>query len=105
MATTKKSSVKKRATTTKRTSVKTRRSTSKSQSRPVRIPAPRSLRLERDRDNFMETKVTDQSIYWIVFGIVVIAFASWILKVQADLQDVYDKIERDSYAVVEKPKK
>lgn len=97
MATTKKSSVKKRVSSAKKSAAKSR------STRPVRISAPQSLRLEKDRDNFMNTTLTNQSVYWIVFGIVVIAFASWILKVQADIQDIYDKIEQNHYAVIETP--
>lgn len=104
MATTKKTSTKKKASPTKRAAVKSSSAARvKSNSRPVRKSAPKSLRLEKDQDNFMDTKLSNQSLYWIVLGIAVIAFAVWILKVQADVQGIYDKIESNSQAVMQTP--
>lgn len=63
----------------------------------------RSFRLEKQREPFMQTSPTIQSLYWLILGIVVVAFAVWIYTLQAQVQDIYDQIDRvnaESEAVV-----
>ena len=98
MANTSNKSSTKKSTTKKKTAVRKKTAASK---------APVSFKLEQDRDNFTSTKFTSQSLYWIIFGIVVIAFALWVTKLQSDIQDIYDRIDSAQNTVqtpVKKPK-
>jgi hypothetical protein len=42
---------------------------------------------------FMSTAVTEQTIYWAVLGIVVLAFGAWVLVVNDRIQRIYDQID------------
>lgn len=42
----------------------------------------------------MSTKPTVQTLYWLVIGVVVVAFSLWILKLQDDISKIYDSIDR-----------
>jgi hypothetical protein len=41
----------------------------------------------------MQTKFTEQTIYWLIIGVVVIALAAWVLSIQVQLNDMYDQID------------
>jgi hypothetical protein len=62
-------------------------------------PAIKSFRVSPRDEPFMSMSLTRQSLYWVVLGIVVIAFAVWILKLQSDIQDIYDSIDYAEAAI------
>ncbi len=46
---------------------------------------------------------TKQSLYWLVLGVIVICFATWILKLQSDIQAIYDSIDANSDTTIMQP--
>ena len=48
------------------------------------------------QSQFMQTRVTEQTIYWLIIGAAVIALAVWVLSLQRQLNDIYDQIQIDS---------
>lgn len=46
---------------------------------------------------FMETRFTDQTLYWLIFGIAAITFALWLFSLDSKVRDLYDQIEANSY--------
>ena len=52
-----------------------------------------SLKLAPETENFMSVKITMQTVYWVIICLLSLAFALWILTVQADINNLYDQIE------------
>lgn len=52
-----------------------------------------SLKLAPETENFMNVKITMQTAYWVIICLLSLAFALWILTVQADINNLYDQIE------------
>ena len=42
---------------------------------------------------FMEFKTSEETIYWIIFGVVSIMFALWIFSIDTRVQNMYDQID------------
>lgn len=85
----------KAAATTKRTSTKKR--ATKKASKPLLS----QLRIERRAEDrpFLEFRITEQTLYWLILGVVSIVFALWILTLDARVQKLYDEIDANSYSV------
>lgn len=45
------------------------------------------------RSNFFEVRLTEQSLYWTIFGIASIAFALWLYSLDARVRDLYDQVD------------
>ena len=75
-----KSSAPKKASVTKKTVTK-------------KQPKMESFRLAKETEPFMRAKITDQTIYWLIIGVMSITFVLWIVKFQADIDTLYDQIE------------
>jgi len=58
--------------------------------------AAKPFALQTEERPFMSFQPTVQSLYWIILGIVVIAFTVWIMKLQSDIQAIYDNIDMNS---------
>lgn len=86
MAVSKKKPATKKSTATKKPSQARR--TSKSSASRAQSANPQS--------QFMQTKVTQQTIYWLIIGAAVIALTVWVLSLQRQLNDIYDQIQIDS---------
>lgn len=56
-------------------------------------PKMKSFRLAKETEPFMRAKITDQTIYWLIIGVMSITFVLWIVKFQADIDTLYDQIE------------
>lgn len=52
--------------------------------------------LRAEEQSFMTFRVTKQTLYWLVLGLVVILFTVWIMKLQADVQSIYDQIDANT---------
>lgn len=52
-----------------------------------------SLKLAPETEDFMSLKVSMQTAYWVILCLLSLAFALWILTVQADINNLYDQIE------------
>ena len=96
-------------TTTKKTPVKkastARKSSPKKSTNKKSVSAVASLRnqlrLQREETEFMTFRITRQTLYWLVLGVVVIMFTLWLTKLQADIQDLYDQIDANTAAISE----
>ncbi len=86
MAASKKKPATKKSTATKKPS-QARRTSKSSASRTQSTSA---------QSQFMQTRVTEQTIYWLIIGAAVIALAVWVLSLQRQLNDIYDQIQIDS---------
>lgn len=42
---------------------------------------------------FFTFRITNQTLYWSIFSIVVLAFGIWIIQLQIEIQGLYDAIE------------
>jgi len=56
----------------------------------------RSLRLIKDSKPFMSGSFSRETAYWIILGVVVIAFTLWITELQSDINEIYDSIDSSS---------
>ena len=80
---------------TKKTPTK-KTATKKPVKRPAAKKAPAKASgvvLTPDNGAFMTFRLTRQTVYWLVLGTVVVLFSIWILRLQSDIQSIYDKIE------------
>lgn len=56
--------------------------------------------------SFFEFRITQQTLYWLVLGLVSIIFALWIVTLDSRIQKLYDEIDASTYSVdVPMPKK
>lgn len=46
---------------------------------------------------FFEARFTEQSLYWIIFGLAAITFALWLFSLDAKVRDLYDQIDANTY--------
>lgn len=99
--TTKKTTEPQKKTSVKKTSV-TKKSTASKKPTTVVVPKknikPRSTKMEsfkpyKEKQNFMEFKITQQTVYWAIIGISVLCLGLWILKVQTEVYAIYDQID------------
>lgn len=72
--------------TKKANTKKTRAKKAPVKSRPVALT-------HESASDFMTFRFTKQTLYWAVLGAVVLLFTVWILKLQSDIQAIYDQIE------------
>ena len=42
---------------------------------------------------FMQTKFTEQTIYWLIIGAAVIALVVWVLSIQVKMDDMYNDMD------------
>ena len=50
--------------------------------------------------DFMQTKFTEQTVYWLIIGVAVIALAAWVLSLQVQLNEMYDEIDATTTSYV-----
>lgn len=87
---------KKRPTTKKKPAAKK----AAPKSRKAAPAAVRSLRLAKETRPFRSTTLTRETLYWVILGVVVVAFGAWIMKLQEEIQGIYDSIEANSSSMV-----
>ena len=61
-----------------------------------RTPALKSARvvgLVREQRRFMETKFTEQTIYWLIIGVCVLALGYKVISLQNQINDIYDSVD------------
>lgn len=81
----------KKAPTKKATSVRVKKS-----AKPAGIRA--HIGLQPEEQEFMTFRLTKQTVYWLILGVVVVLFAGWTMMLQADIQSLYDQIDEISAA-------
>lgn len=87
MATTKKTSVKKKPTTKKSASTKAKASKTR------QSPSVQSFRPTSSDTPFLTFRITRQTLYWFILSVVVLFFGLWIVKLQIQIEDIYNSIE------------
>lgn len=93
--TTKKSSAKKPATKSAAAKVKTTKSNVKT---PASVKAKKkatethSFRLSRESENFISSRFTIQTVYWLVLALVILVFGIMILQAQLSIIETLDQI-------------
>ena len=102
MATTKKKTTAKKAPVTKKTVAK---SSKPKAARPSKTKSKQSksaklIGLQPERESFLTFRINRETVYWAVLGLIVILFTVWLMKLQSDIQSLYDQIDSSS-AVVE----
>jgi len=105
MATSKKPTTKSAKTTPKKTTTRKTATAKKSsvkkapvRSRSTATKKPKTQQLESFKvsaptEPFMTFRLNRQTAYWLALGIVVLGMGAWILKLQSDIQYIYDQIE------------
>jgi hypothetical protein len=89
----------KKKTTTTKTTVKKKAAPRKSaakKSSVKRVPLAAQIGLRREETDFMTFRITRQTLYWLVLGAVVILFTVWLMKLQMDIQTLYDQIDANT---------
>lgn len=86
-STTKKAPAKKKSTVTSRKSKATSASF-----------ANGAIGLRPEQEQFMTFRITKQTVYWLVIGAVVILFTIWLMRLQADIQSLYDEVDANNAA-------
>ncbi len=61
---------------------------------------PGSKAAQVHKGPFMQAKFTEQTIYWLIIGVAVIALAAWVLSLQVQLNEMYDAIETTPSSIV-----
>lgn len=54
-----------------------------------------TLRPAKSQESFLSARFTTQSIYWVIIGIVILAFGGWVTYLQLKINDIYDKIDQN----------
>ncbi len=49
-------------------------------------------------ETFFEVRLTEQSLYWIIFGAAAIAFTLWLFSLDAKVRDLYDQVDANTYS-------
>jgi hypothetical protein len=65
----------------------------KTTSKKTKVVAPQSFRPYNDKTPFMTFKFTQQSIYWLILSVLVIALGAWVMYLNVKIQNLYDQVE------------
>ena len=66
--------------------------------------ASRAVAASSSNRAFMEARFTEQTVYWLIIGIAVVALAAWVLSLQVQLNEMYDSIDATTTSYVAPPK-
>lgn len=86
----KSSTIKSSSISKKSTPTVTTKKSRKASSKPQKME---SFKPYKDKQNFMEFKITQQTVYWAIIGVIVLGFGLWIFKVQSEVYAIYDQID------------
>lgn len=88
MATTKKSATK--SVTAKKTTPR------KAAVKHTKVAPQQSFKRSSRTTPFMTYKFTQQSLYWVLIGALVIALGAWVMYLNMKIQKIYDQVEINS---------
>ena len=57
-------------------------------------PAMRSFRLSPPSRPFVSFKLTQQTFYWVIICLFVLALGIWVTILSVKVQDIYDRIDK-----------
>lgn len=87
-------------TTTRKPQVKKasakKASTTKKLNRSTKAYQPRSFRVCQESQDFMSFKLTRDTVYWLILGVVVLAQGIWTINIHQKVQAIYDEIEQSN---------
>jgi hypothetical protein len=52
-----------------------------------------SFQLSEDKDDFMSMKLTRQTLYWTILGVLSVAFAWYTISITQSISDIYTQID------------
>ena len=55
-----------------------------------------SFRRANAETPFLTLRFTKQTVYWLVICAMAIVFTAWILKLQSDIEGIYDSIDSNT---------
>jgi len=90
---TKKSTATKAAKVTKATKVAPKKTTRKTTKKPVGF---KSFKQSSEQTPFMTFSFTNQTLYWMILSVLVVALGAWVLYLNAKVQNIYDQIDANS---------
>ncbi len=85
---------------------KTTKPVAKPKARPaakkkVAAQSHQTFRVSRPTSNFFSFKITDQTIYWAILMVLVLAFGAWTIRQEIEIQRIYDSIELNEASIDE----
>lgn len=96
MATAKKSTAKKapvsKKVTASSTVVKTPAKKTTKKSAAAKVPGLKSFKLSPDSAPFLSTRITRQTIYWVILLLFIMAMALWVLNIQIQIIEITDSV-------------
>lgn len=84
-----------RKTTTK--AAATRKSNVKSAAKKHKAVTHQSFRPSKESTPFMTFQFTQQSLYWLILSVLVLALGAWVMYLNIKIQDIYDQVELNTY--------
>lgn len=90
-----KNSVTKKAVPKKTTTKKTA-TTKASQNAPMR-----SFKRSTPETSFFTFKLTQQTLYWLILSVIVLILGVWVIRLETEIQGIYDSIEANSALIDE----
>ena len=54
----------------------------------------KSFRPAADTEKFFSFRINQETVYWLIIGVIVLGFAAWIYKMQGEIHAIYDRIEQ-----------
>lgn len=61
--------------------------------RTKKAPTMKSFRASRRVEPFMTFRVSNQTAYWLVLAVLVVALGVWVTSISIRVQDIYDQID------------
>lgn len=49
-----------------------------------------------DTQPFMTFRMTTQTLYWLIFGVTILALGLWVLKLNLEIISLYDQIDQNN---------
>lgn len=99
MAAPKKKPVTKKTTATKTTKVAKvapKNTTRKTTKKPQGF---KSFKHSSEQTPFMTFSFTNQTVYWLILSVLVVALGVWVMYLNTKVQDIYDQIDANSNIV------
>lgn len=57
------------------------------------IPAQRSFVRSKETRPFFTFRLTHQTVYWLIIGLLVLALGAWVVSLNVRLENLYDQVE------------
>jgi hypothetical protein len=86
------------ATTPKKKSVPAKKTTvhKAALAKKPKAVAVRSFRRSEEKIPFFTFEFTQQSLYWLILSVLVLALGAWVMYLNVKIQDLYDQVEINS---------